>query len=107
MKSLLVASTLALFAAASMAQTTPQPDAAPKASLAEKMQKRAQARFQKLDVNGDGVLSRDEVANRPHLAQNFDAIDSNKDGKLTPDELRSSMKSRRSEGKAGTPASKS
>ncbi len=39
------------------------------------------------DADGDGRLSRAEVANAPRLSQNFDAIDANKDGFLTADEL--------------------
>jgi Ca2+-binding EF-hand superfamily protein len=46
------------------------------------------AMFGRLDVNGDGKLSRAEVANAPRLAEHFDAIDANKDGFLTPDEIR-------------------
>jgi Ca2+-binding EF-hand superfamily protein len=39
------------------------------------------------DADGDGKLSRQEVANAPRLAQDFDAIDTNRDGFLTADEL--------------------
>lgn len=42
----------------------------------------------KLDANGDGKLSRDEVANHPKLVQEFDAIDADKDGLLSPEELK-------------------
>lgn len=43
--------------------------------------------WKKLDANGDGRLSRDEVAGHPRLAKDFDAIDANKDGFLSPEEL--------------------
>jgi hypothetical protein len=43
--------------------------------------------WQKWDANGDGQLSREEVANAPRLAQEFDAIDANHDGFLTFAEL--------------------
>jgi Ca2+-binding EF-hand superfamily protein len=43
--------------------------------------------WKKLDTDGDGKLSRQEVANAPRLAQHFDELDTNKDGFLTPDEL--------------------
>ncbi|HSI49954.1 MAG TPA: EF-hand domain-containing protein [Ideonella sp.] len=44
--------------------------------------------FGKLDTNGDGMLSHDEVASRPKLAEKFDSLDANKDGQLSPDEMR-------------------
>ena len=54
--------------------------------------------WKKLDTDGDGRLSRQEVANAPRLAQNFDAIDSNKDGFLSQEELRAA---RRAQGPRG------
>lgn len=45
--------------------------------------------FDQLDRNGDGSLSRQEVAGHsPKLVKRFDALDRNGDGKLTPEELR-------------------
>jgi len=44
--------------------------------------------FASLDKNGDGVISRDEAAAHPRLAESFDRIDTNKDGVLSQDELR-------------------
>lgn len=44
--------------------------------------------FAALDINGDGVISRDEVAARPKLAKMFDKLDTNKDGVLSKDEMK-------------------
>ncbi len=44
-------------------------------------------RFEKLDANGDGRLSREEAAAYPEMAQRFDQIDTNKDGFLSREEL--------------------
>ena len=41
----------------------------------------------RLDANGDGVIDRQEAAANPRLAARFDELDKNKDGKLSRDEL--------------------
>lgn len=50
------------------------------------MQQRAEERFARLDNNGDGLLSKDEVQQRPGLASRFDQLDANKDGAIGTDE---------------------
>lgn len=42
--------------------------------------------FQRMDTNGDGVITQAEAL--PRIKQNFDKLDTNGDGKLTPAELR-------------------
>lgn len=42
---------------------------------------------QRLDANNDGVVDRQEAAANPRLAQRFDELDKNKDGKLSREEL--------------------
>lgn len=42
---------------------------------------------QRLDANNDGVVDRQEAAAHPRLAQRFDELDKNKDGKLSREEL--------------------
>ncbi len=44
-------------------------------------------RFEKLDTNSDGRLSREEAAAYPELAKQFAKIDANKDGFISLDEL--------------------
>jgi EF hand len=46
-----------------------------------------------LDQNGDGLISRDEAAGHPRLAQSFDQLDSNHDGVLSREELRAGHRS--------------
>ena len=41
----------------------------------------------KLDTNGDGVIDRSEAAANPRLAAKFDELDRNKDGRLSRDEM--------------------
>jgi len=51
-------------------------------------------RLKAADTDGNGMLSKQEAASLPHIAQNFDAIDANHDGQVTLDELHAFMKAR-------------
>jgi Ca2+-binding EF-hand superfamily protein len=80
-------------AASAQTSTAPAPVApvAPAASAASSpfaKKHHAAEVFQMLDVNKDGLLSRDEVKSRPRLEKNFDVIDANKDGQLSPAEFK-------------------
>lgn len=44
-------------------------------------------RHAKIDANGDGFIDKAEAAKFPRLAEKFDTLDKNKDGKLSKDEL--------------------
>jgi Ca2+-binding EF-hand superfamily protein len=46
-----------------------------------------QQRLAEADRNGDGLLSREEAAALPRLAERFDSIDSNGDGLISREEL--------------------
>jgi Ca2+-binding EF-hand superfamily protein len=52
-----------------------------------------------LDRNGDGNLSREELAGRERILQQFDAIDRNRDGKLSREEMKAHHQARRAEGR--------
>lgn len=41
----------------------------------------------RMDANGDGLVDRQEAAAHPYLVQRFDELDKNKDGKLSRDEM--------------------
>lgn len=58
---------------------------------AEQAKQDASAGFKAADTNGDGGLSRDELAKTTRfqfrtVKANFDQMDANKDGKVTPEE---------------------
>jgi Ca2+-binding EF-hand superfamily protein len=59
--------------------------------------RRGAAMFQKMDLDGDGKISRDEAAksDRKKLQENFDRIDANKDGYMDKDELKAFRQSMR------------
>lgn len=57
------------------------------------IRERARARFAAADRNGDGLLSRDEMARlRPMLARHFDRIDANHDGQVSEQELADALR---------------
>ncbi|MEO7623387.1 MAG: EF-hand domain-containing protein [Gallionella sp.] len=56
--------------------------------------------FQKLDTNGDGVVSKAEF--NAFNARHFKNLDTNKDGKLTPEELQGGHKQEMGHGDATT-----
>lgn len=65
---------LALVAAHALAQKS--------ADSSPPTQQEIVARFDRLDTNHDGILSRSEVSTMPGLSEIFDRSDTNKDGKL-------------------------
>ncbi|NJR72208.1 MAG: hypothetical protein HC782_03925 [Gammaproteobacteria bacterium] len=46
------------------------------------------AKLEKIDVNSDGKVSRDEAAKYKGVAKHFDNVDANNDGYLTKDEMK-------------------
>jgi hypothetical protein len=70
----------------------PAPAPAPMASQAgmhDPMQAQDGERWKAADKDGNGTLSRAEAeASMPHLAQKFDQVDTNHDGQVSRDEMR-------------------
>jgi hypothetical protein len=57
----------------------------------------AAKQFKWLDLNGDGYLTKGEVALFPRLRDAFDAADANHDGKVSFEEIRAYAKEQRSQ----------
>jgi hypothetical protein len=72
----------------------PAPPAAP-AQPAEKPQRLSSDKFQQIDTNHDGAISREEAGAAPMLSSRFDEIDSDKDGRVLPAELKAYAKTHR------------
>jgi Ca2+-binding EF-hand superfamily protein len=65
------------------------------AACREHARARFEARFKRLDTDGDGTVSKAEAEKGPpHLAEHFAEIDANKDGNLTQEEMLSAMRTR-------------
>jgi hypothetical protein len=80
-----LAAALIGFGGAAIAQTKAPaaPSAKDKAAI--------EAAFAKADANGDGKLSKDEVAPMPQIVARFDQLDKNKDGGLSLEEFAAAM----------------
>ena len=70
------------------AETTPGATAQPSDEQPSEGEALAARQFRMLDFNGDGYLSRGEVALFPKLSKAFDAADANHDGKVSFEEIR-------------------
>lgn len=74
----------------------------PTAEQRAERQARMKAHWEKLDVNHDGTLSREEVQQgRPKLAEHFAQVDTNGDGQLTPLEMREARAAHQARMRAG------
>jgi Ca2+-binding EF-hand superfamily protein len=79
------------------AENSPTPTAAPKGERS--------SQFKKADADGNGTLSRAEVEkSMPRLADKFDEIDANKDGQISRDEMKAWKKAHKHAHKAGNKA---
>jgi len=55
------------------------------------MHEKGAAAFKKADKDNDGTLDRKEAKKMPHVAKNFDAIDTDHDGTVSLDEVHTYM----------------
>lgn len=61
----------------------------------EKPQRLSTEKFDALDINHDGGISREEAAAAPQLSAHFDEIDADRDGRVMPAELKAYAKTHR------------
>lgn len=57
------------------------------ATQSDQGRQQGQSGFDKLDRNGDGMISRGEARAAPGLHDNFEQLDANADGVLSPEEV--------------------
>lgn len=82
MKSLVLAASVLVYGTAALAQVPPATVQQPAT------QQKRSAEPKKLDLNGDGFVSREEAKGDPGLERRFGRIDANNDGRLSQDELK-------------------
>jgi Ca2+-binding EF-hand superfamily protein len=87
MKKLITISILTALAGVTVASAQPDAGAAAKGSCGE--HGFGMHKFEKLDSNSDGKVTRDEMLSR--ATEHFDKADANKDGKVTPDERKAAF----------------
>lgn len=97
-----LATTFVLLAPLAQAQAQPPapapvatPAPAPAPMPAEKPQRMSADKFQQVDTNHDGAITREEAGAAPMLSSRFDEIDSDKDGRVLPAELKAYAKTHR------------
>lgn len=94
----------AVFSSAAWAAGATTTAAASPSTPVSKGEEQALKWFRMLDVNGDGRISRGEVAwitrFKPEVAEEFKAADANQDGFVTKDEIRALADQRRAEREA-------
>jgi Ca2+-binding EF-hand superfamily protein len=82
--------------------TTPPTSSMPMTTPGAKPQRMGSDKFDAVDANHDGAISREEAAAAPKLAGTCDEIDADHDGRVVPAELKAYAKTHRgAEGKAG------
>lgn len=91
----------AMFAGAATAVFASPQDAGPGAGAGPNG---GQGPRMKIDANGDGVISREEAAKFPRLAERFDELDKNHDGKLDASERPQRRGGREHGGRHGGPS---
>ena len=104
MGSLALAAALVCGQVPARAQTQPSETTSAAAPLT-KGEIKAQREFKMLDFNGDGRLSRQEVALFPRLAAAFDEADTDRDGYVSYEEVRAfaaKYRAERAQARAGT-----
>jgi hypothetical protein len=80
------------------ADETATPRQRPTPEQRAQRQAQMQQRWNQLDANHDGKISREEAQQgAPKLAEHFDRLDANGDGQITPQEMRTARRAHKGE----------
>lgn len=98
-RNILVLSVLGgIFSTGAAAAEEPSKRQRPTPEQRAERQQQMKERFNKIDANRDGKLSRDEARQgAPKLAEHFDKLDANGDGQVTPEEMREARRAHRAD----------